>query len=296
MRRGLRPVLPTVLASSALLLSIPAQAAFPGANGKIAFVSSRNGIDEIYTMESDGSVVTRLTNNFVPDGWPRWSADGSKIVFQRDEGGEADIFSMTATGATQTNLTNHPAGDEHPGWSPDGTQIVFDSDRDGTGSDIFVMQADGSGVTQLTFETSLNAYAPTWSPDGAKIAFVKQGSGTDEIFVMDANGSNQRRLTRNQESDQSPNWTPDGRRLAFSRCDDGGFCQLIAINVRSRAERPLTGGPFELNPAWSPDGAKVTFLGPGFEIFTMNLDGSDLTNVTNNPAIDVQPDWQPLQS
>lgn len=68
------------------------------------------------------------------------------------------------------------------------------------------------------------------------------------------------------------------------------------INVRSRRESPLTAGPFELNPAWSPDGAKVTFLGPGFEIFTMNLDGSDLTNVTNNPAIDVQPDWQPLQS
>jgi len=181
-------------------------AGFPGTNGRIAFVSSRDLFGEIYTMDSDGLNVMRLTNNISPDGSPRWSPDGSMITFQRDVGGNTDIYTMTSTGMSQMVITSDAATDEYPSWSPDGTQIVFDSERDGTGTDIFVMNADGSGVTQLTFETTGGNFYPAWAPDGTRIAFTKTFNGTYEIFSMKSDGTDQRRITRNHLVDEFPNW------------------------------------------------------------------------------------------
>ena len=140
----------------------PAEAAFPGVNGKISFAGSDG---DIHSMNADGTGHTNLTNTGFPAPEDaNWSSDGTRIVFQR----QGDIWEMNADGSNRTNLTNTPSiGEQHPTYSPDDTKIAFSSLVDHF--QIHVMNADGSGRTSLT-DTVGDLY-PAWSPDGTKIAF-----------------------------------------------------------------------------------------------------------------------------
>src|SRR3972149_3275713 len=125
----------TVLAVLVLALSVvggreQAEGAFPGQDGKIAFVSIRDGNYEIYAMNADGSGQTRLTNNAATEYGPAWSPDGTKIAFWSDRDGNWEVYAMNADGSGQTRLTNNSAWDAAPAWSPDGTKIAFYSSRD----------------------------------------------------------------------------------------------------------------------------------------------------------------------
>src|SRR5579864_3851035 len=108
--------------------SVPAHAAFPGTNGKIVFMSNRNGGSyEIFSMDSDGTNQTNLTNNTtVNDSDPEWSPDGTKIVFDSNRVGNQQIFVMNADGSGVTRLTNNSSFEENPDWSPDGSKILFE--------------------------------------------------------------------------------------------------------------------------------------------------------------------------
>jgi Tol biopolymer transport system component len=144
----------------------PAQAAFPGVNGKIAYPRGW----EIYVIDPTTGVKTNLTNNSVLDAIPAFSADGKKIAFTSNRDGDYDIWVMDADGSNQTNLTsNSNATDADPAFSSDGSKIAFESHRGGDRA-IYVMNAaDGSSPTRLT--TNINGDDPVFSPDGKKIAF-----------------------------------------------------------------------------------------------------------------------------
>jgi TolB protein len=128
--------------------------------------------------------------------------------------GNKEIYVMNADGTGQTRLTNKPAPDDCPAWSPDGSKIAFGWSYEGSG-EVYVMNADGTGQARLA-EVGL-AEPPTWSPDGSQIAFVSQrGFDTGllyepnarEIYVMNADGTGQTRLTNNEAKDESPRWSP----------------------------------------------------------------------------------------
>ena len=168
---------------------------------------------EIYVMNADGSNRTRLTNNWYNDWHPSWSSDGTKIAFSSARDGTREIYVMDADGSGQTNLTNNPGWDQAPSWSPDATKIAFSSARDGN-HDIYVMNADGSNRTRLTDNSAIDLN-PSWSPDGSMIAFSSDRDGKmgrwtvpNEIYVMNADGSNQTRLTNNPADDTEPSWSP----------------------------------------------------------------------------------------
>jgi hypothetical protein len=172
----------------------PAEAAFPGENGRITFSSNRDGDSEIFTVRPDGTGEKQLTKNGLDDFAPSFSPDGKKIVFERDvllSDGSRDrgIFVMNADGSKQTNLTNNEAFDLRPNFSPDGKRIVFDSDRDGD-SEIFVMEANGSNQTSLT-NNLVRDTEPVVTPDGRKIAF----NSLLGIHTMNPNGSGAKLLT-----------------------------------------------------------------------------------------------------
>jgi hypothetical protein len=137
-------------------------------NNKIVFTSNRDGNEEIYSMNADGTGQTRLTNDPANDYGPYWSPDGSKIVFQSERDGNSEIYVMNADGTGQTRLTNNPAVDSSPAWSPDGSQIAFHSDRNGN-FDVFTMDAttgDARGLfppTDLTNNPALDKF-PDWQP------------------------------------------------------------------------------------------------------------------------------------
>lgn len=186
---------------------------FPSAwspNGKrIAFASSRDGDDEVYIINADGSGLTQVTHNDVGDFPTAWSPDGKRILFQSDRDGDRDFYVMNVNGSRVRQLTDDPASDEgdRAGWSPDGRRIVFSSRRDGDDLDIFVMNADGSRVRQLTQNDFIEDDDPVWSPDGQHIAFHSTRDGDEEIFVMNADGSNPIQLTFNEGIfDAVPSW------------------------------------------------------------------------------------------
>ena len=182
---------------------------------KIAFTSNRNtnpNVPDIYVMNANGTNQTRLTNGtfLLSSSNPCWSPDGVRIAFER----LGEIYVMNADGSNATRLTNNTWTDSEPDWSPDGGKIAFLSRPDGPPK-IFVMNTDGSGQTNLTQDQLGQEYNAAWSPDGAKIIFAADGSEAG-IWVMSAYGTNPVRLA-NSDGGFSPTWSPDGTKIAFSR-------------------------------------------------------------------------------
>jgi len=224
---------------------------------KIAFSGARDGNTDIYVMSVGGSTVTRLTTGNNWDAEPTWSPDGKKIAFSSGAGlGGGDIWVRNADGAgPTTNLTNHAAYDASPAWSPDGAKIAFVSDRGsppGTNQqNVFVMNADGTGVTQLTTGGGI---LPAWSPDGQRIAFTTFRDGDWEIYVANATGAGSPvNLTRDPDaSDMAATWSPDGGRLAFTSHRDGRVDLYVMNADGSGVTRVARSSGDDQRPAWQP--------------------------------------------
>jgi TolB protein len=177
--------------------------------------------------------------------------------------------------------------------------------------ELYVMNADGSGKRRLARSPLAGFRAvPAWSPDGRKLAFAMQVSGSAglcaragacnaEIFVINADGSGLRRLTRNAVPDGDAAWSPDGRKIAFLSQGDGTGADVFVMNADGSDQRNLTRKPGnEVDPAWSPDGRAIVFSavppgqplwvegsrsasGPYRDVYVMNADGSDQRNLTH---------------
>lgn len=157
----------------------------------------------LFLVRSDGTHLWRLVRRRV--GGVDWHPTLRKLVFPKGLGKEADLFEMNLNTGRQKRLTNdYPIGDRSPVWSPDGTKIAFVR-RDAPNEDVYIMNADGTGVTRLT-ESPRRDFDPVWSSDGRHIAFVSRRDGNFEIYSMRADGSNETRLTTNPGDDLSPDW------------------------------------------------------------------------------------------
>ncbi len=212
-------------------------------------------MDDIYVINADGTNQTNITNSrsLSLNASLAWSPDGTKIAFDFDD----DIYVINADGTNQTNITASPQQDDsYPVWSPDGTKIAFVS-LYSQKRDIYVINVDGSNQTRLTNNPSRSHnYYPAWSPDGKKIAFTRYGWGLNDwapgrsIYIMNADGSNQTRLTNDVSASGRLSWSPDGTKIAFSANTHpskfrGGYSNvqvfIMAIDGSSRTR--LTGYP-----------------------------------------------------
>jgi Tol biopolymer transport system component len=294
-------------AASALVLLAgtgPAGASFPGTNGRIAFVSDRDGDADIYTRSLAGGNVKRLTNNSAADLSPAWSADGKKIVYSSDRAGDSGIYTMDADGSDKRLLTDEASmpgrkkDDSGPAFSPGGKRIVFTR-----AGDLYTISTGGSNLTRLT-DNGAGEGEAVWSPDGEKLAFAS-GNG---VFVMDlADGS----FGNVARFGGSPDWSPDGTRITY-------HCPWIRVCDPSDPENPsntlkwdvytmaadgsdkvrLTTDRASYDPAFSPDGDKIVYSSKrdgDYDLYTMDADGTDRSQLTNNPARESLPAWQPAQ-
>ena len=232
---------------------------------RVVFASQRDGNWEIYTMNGDGSDVTRLTDDPRDDGSPVWSPDGSQILFHSDRAGNFDIYVMNADGSGLTQLTDDPRADTFPAWSPDGKKIAFQSKRDGN-KEIYVMNANGANQRRLTNNPSDETY-PTFSPfQGDDIGFVSDRDGNLEIYWMNSNGSEQTRLTWNEYDDNFPVWSPTENILLYTAVING-VQEIYTKNLDTGDEWELSGDTSgEDHPRWSPDGHYIVYdatHGPG---------------------------------
>ena len=304
-----------VLAGVVALVLTPLLMVNVDAQARIAFTSDRDGNAEIYVMDDDGGNPRNLTNHPDTDWNPSWSPDGKRIAFVSDRDGHVnirgwptyEIYVMDADGGNQLNLTNDANDDGSPSWSPDGKRIVFSSDRDNDRDhniEIYAMDADGGNLQRLTNNLTEDQY-PSWSPDGKRIAFSARREGhvehnldlTYEIYVMDADGGNQQRLTENRNNDWNSSWSPDGKRIAFrsDRKGDVVNWDIYVMDADGGNPQNLTNNRvYDSSPSWSPDGKRIAFFSNrdgNTEIYVMNADGGNPQNLTNNPDADDSPAW-----
>lgn len=227
-------------------------------NGEFCLSSGAGGPSSqalILLADADGSDAVPLTEG----EWPAWSPDGKRIAFHRN----GIVHVINADGSGETSLVE---GTE-PTWSPDGARIAFTR-----GEEIALTRADGSASPRVIRPDygdgpfadldDLNVRKPAWSPDGDRIAFERTvdflGAFT-QVYVMDADGSDARRLTPTegrQYAESDPAWSPDGSGIAF-----WSFGAGIAV-VDTPDSYPATvfaGGSYGANPDWTPDGSTITF-------------------------------------
>ncbi len=245
--------------------------------GKIIFSSMRDGNSEIYTSNTDGTGLIRLTSNSRYDADPSYSSDGSKIVYHVIGSNCDEIFVMNADGTGSVNLTSDPnACENDPEFSPDGSKIVYSSEE-GPGRQIFVMNSDGTNKTQLT--NTSNNVEPTYSPDGTKIAF-REGH---EIYTMNSDGSGRTNISNNVAQDHQPAYSPDGSKIGFASTRDDGY-EVYTMNTDgSNVQRLTDTASDSFLATFSPDGTAIIYTTSN-DIYLMNSDGS------NNNRISVEDD------
>ena len=250
---------------------------------RIVFYSERDGNGEIYVMNSDGSQQTRLTNSSADEGYPMFSPDGRTITFDADRAGSFDIYTMNADGSGVRRVTSDPGRDVAASWSPDASKVVFMSDRSGgfdvysssvdgssqqrltntgtswfpvfspdgsklafhVGRDVHVMSAAGGPLQRLTTDPENGMY-PSWSPDAKQLVFMSWRGGRTEIYVMNADGSAQRRIISMPAGDAiDPRWSPDGKQIVFVHVPNGmqadGPRSIWVANADGTGLRQLTG-------------------------------------------------------
>ena len=231
-------------------------------NGTVVVIPAPNAPDARYIR---GTVVTLTLT-------PATGYDGS-----------CDTTSVTMTSNFGVKCTTLPSG-----------HIAFHSNRDGN-YEIYVMHADGSEVSRLTFDAA-GDFSPVWSPGGKQIAFRSDRDGNGEIYVMDADGFNQRRLTKNSALDFYPSWSPDGQKIAFTSQRDANS-EIYVMSADGSDQVRLTNSlAVDEYPSWSPDGSKIafhSFRDGNWETYVMNANGSSQVRLTFNTVDDIFPTWSP---
>lgn len=272
--------------------------------GVISFTSTRDGNYEVYTIDLESRKETNLTVNPALDYWSSWTPDGRYLLFySKREGGE-DIYRMDVSGEHVVKLTDNSFKDYLPICSPDGTRIVFLSDRDHKANVVYLMNSDGTNVRRLTENEDFEESA-SWSPDAKSLIFTRAlrepedstYASNGELFLMDADGRNELRLTFRKGYDSGGVFSPDGKRVAFYGTDETGNFEIYLINADGSGIENLTRDPLEdYSPSWSPDGKWIAYTSGEngiYHVWVINILTREKIRLTNLPRRNETPFWRP---
>ncbi len=259
-------------------------------NKKIVFVSNKNGNEDIFSMDLDGSALTQLTENTDKDAYPSVSTDGQKIAYTTDINGYWQIMVMDWDGKNKTQLTDDPVRSGYPTWSFDGRYIFYEVYKDGDW-EIYRMNSDGSNKKRLTFNASTHDWHPFAHPYQEKVIYESGPIGQEEIYIMDNDGDNIEQISEGSNRKRVPSMSVDGEYILFMGYEENlEFVYIMdgnGENIRKISGRRKSGHPFI-----SPDNSIIAFqssVDGQKEIFIINLDGSGETRLTSIPG----DDWDP---
>jgi TolB protein len=258
-------------------------------------------MDQVCIMNADGSGMRRLTtDNNRRHSYASLAPDGKSIVYSSfREQNVYEIYSLDLEDGSVDQLTDRMGVLLAPEISPDGTAITFARGNPNTGDvQIMVMDRNGEDAGNIP---QVNGWDPTWSPDGTEILFASGVEGTTQLFVVNRNGKDLRRISNLPAIRGRSDWSADGQ-FIITYTGPAWNREVYIMNADGSDARQLTpGGGNSQGPSFSPDGKWVAFTGyfdhygddHGCEIYVIRIDGSDLRRLTDNDYCDYQPRWGP---
>jgi len=259
---------------------------------KVAFVSQRDGVKEIYICDFDGYNGKQLTADNSINLSPRFSPDGKKITFTSYREGNPDLWVLDLSQNENHKLSSEVGLNSAASWSPDGKNLALTLTKDGN-AEIYLISQNGGIKSRLTKNWAIDS-SPCFSPNGKQIAFTSDRAGAPQIYIMDVDGSNVRRLTYQTSYNDSPAWSPRGDKIAFVTRSAGGF-DVCSIDITGENFMRLTSEGSNENPQWSPDGYHIVFSSNKsgkYQIYTMNWDGTNKKTITKGGE-NYNPCWSP---
>jgi TolB protein len=193
------------LISKASGLNIGAAASADGRS--LALTLSKDDNAEIYSMGANGENPRRLTNDWAIDSSATWSPDARRIAFVSERAGTPQLYAMDANGGNVKRLTFQGTYNQTPNWSPRGDWILFNARDERLVFDLFKINPDTGEIQRLTQDQGNNEH-PTYSPDGNHVVFSSTRSGESKIYIMNADGTNQRLISRGKGEYTTPEWGP----------------------------------------------------------------------------------------
>ena len=223
----------------------------------------------------------------------------TKILFVSDKTKHKELYIMDYDGKNIQQLTFHKSIVFSPAWSSDGKKISYSSytthEQNIKNLDLFVLDMATGDQKVISRKPGLNSGA-SWSPHGQEIALTMSYEGNPDIYLMNANGENIRRVTDHPALDVEPFWSPDGQRIIFSS-GRAPLAHLYSVKKNGESIERLTfAGRFNSSPAWNPKGEKIVFsgdLGGYFDLFLLNPNGTGLQRLTQsqNKENNEHPSW-----
>jgi len=222
----------------------------------------------------------------------RSDVNGVHLALINEDGTDLS-FIVSSTGENRLLLSS-----DFPTWSPDGSRIAFSAK--GPSEDnyhVYMINVDGTQLTQLS-DGLASDFWPDWSPDGTSIAFSRSSNDPPspyDIYLVNVESMEIEKVTENSSQDSYPDWSPNGEKIAY--VSNGN---IHSFTLDTTADQQLTFTGKERDPMWSPDGSKIAFVSNrdgNAEIYVMNCDGTEQTNVSNNDVdwgdYDMKPSWSP---
>lgn len=269
-------------------VSNPAVASYLGGDKVVALAE---GVTTVTVNAGFGAIARTVT---VAGGVPPSPTTGV-ILFQTNRSGNLELYTVNPDGSGETLLPTGLPSSSNGSWGPGRATVAFVS-----GNNVYVMNTDGSGRTQLT-STGCNNDSPQISPNGAKIVWSWEAGGCSpgsrEIYTMNIDGTGVTQLTNNSAADNFPWWSTDGTKIFFSSTRDGGDEEVYVMDADGSNQTRLTNTPgFDGYVHPSPDGTRLEFTSTrdgNNEVYVMNVDGTNPVRYTSDGGADEAGGWSP---
>ena len=261
---------------------------------KIAYVVKSGARFELQIADADGADAQAALVSNEPIISPAWSPDGTRLSYVSFQKKKPIVYIHDLRAGRQIVVANFKGSNSAPAWSPDGKRLAVSLSREG-GSQIFLINPDGSGLHRLTTSAAIDT-EPRFSPDGKFIYFTSDRGGSPQIYRMPAGGGEPQRVTFDGSYNVSPRLSPDGKTLAYITRNEGKF-QVALLDLSNKQVQIITDSDRDESPSFAPNGRMILFatvIGGRGVLSAVSSDGRVKQRLTVNAGDVREPAWGPF--
>jgi TolB protein len=261
---------------------------------RIAYVVKRGNRYELQIADADGAGAETALASFEPIISPAWSPDGRRLAYVSFENKKPVVYVHSLADGKRHVAANFKGSNSAPAWSPDGKTLAVSLSREG-GSQIFLINPDGSGLRRITSSTAIDT-EPRYSPDGQWIYFTSDRGGSPQVYRMRSSGGEPQRITFEGGYNVSPRLSPDGKMLAYITRNAGRF-QVALLDLANRQVQILTDSDRDESPSFAPNGRMIllaTVIGGRGVLSAVSSDGRVKQRLSATAGDVREPAWGPF--